>query len=145
MGFRSSTCFLALTAFILGSCAFGCMSFRVLRTVEGRDIVCPEGTFQAGKTTMTDVLSLLGAPDKLTELEGKNMLVYEKMVNHQNTLSIGVPIYDIRGPSLDLSAYGTLVRYDTLALFFTPDGILQDMVFEKGSSRPYLQTLFTEQ
>lgn len=145
MAFRSSTFFLAMTAFLLGSFALGCMSFRVLKMVEGREVVCPEGKFQAGKTTMKDVLSLLGALDKLTELEGKNMLVYERMVNHQNTLSIGIPIFDIRGPGADFSAYGTLARYDTLAFFFTPDGILQHMVFEKGSSRPYLGTLFTEQ
>jgi hypothetical protein len=77
-------------------------------------------------------------------LEGKDLLLYERLVLQENGLSLSISVADIWGAGLDFAAYGTLVCYDTLALFFTPDGVLQDMVFEKGSNRPYLRTLFTE-
>jgi hypothetical protein len=114
----------------------GCVSFRFVRGVEGREVVSPGNELQVGKTTIGEVLLLLGAPDKLAELEGKDLLLYERLVLQENA--------DIWGASIDLSAYGTLIRYDTLAFFFTPEGVLQDMVFEKGSNHPYLRTLFTE-
>ena len=44
-----------------------------------------------------------------------------------------------------MSGYGTLVRYDRLWLLFTPDRILRQMMFEKGSSHPYLKTLFMQE
>lgn len=122
----------------------GCVSFRFVRGVEGREVVPPGNELQVGKTTLGEVLLLLGAPDKLAELEGKDLLLYERLVLQENGLSLGIPVANIWGASIDISAYGTLIRYDTLAFFFTPEGVLQDMVFEKSSNRPYLRTLFTE-
>ncbi len=137
-------CLALIMLLISGALLFGCVSFQFFRGVEGREVVPPGNEVQVGKTTLCDVLLLLGAPDKVAGLEGKDLLLYERVVLHKNRLSLGVPVVDIWGAGLDFSAYGTLVCYDTLALFFTPDGVLQDMVFEKGSNRPYLRTLFTE-
>jgi hypothetical protein len=49
----------------------------------------------------------------------------------------------IRG-NLSMAAYGTLVRYDSLALFFNTEDILSHKTFEQGSSHPYLKTLFSD-
>jgi hypothetical protein len=43
-----------------------------------------------------------------------------------------------------MAAYGTLVRYDSLALFFNTEDILSHKTFEQGSSHPYLKTLFSD-
>lgn len=144
MGFRSSIVIL-VTVLVLGHLVSGCVSFRCLRRVEGQEIAPPSKMFQLGRTTLEDVLSLLGAPDNLLELKGKDLLIYERTVYRQNTFSLGIPFFDILWPSVDLAAYGTLVRYDRLVLFFTPDGVLQDVVFEKGSNRSYMKALFADE
>ena len=144
MGFRSSI-FILVTVLVLGHLVSGCVSFRCLRRVEGQVIVPPSKKLQLGRTTLEDALSLLGAPDNLLELKGKDLLIYERTVYRQNTFSLGIPVFDILWPSVDLAAYGTLVRYDRLVLFFTPDGVLQNVVFEKGSNRPYMKALFADE
>ena len=147
MDIRFKALLLAMTALAVGSFSFGCLSFRVLKMVEGHEVPDPGEEFQAGKTTMGDVLSQFGAPDKLAELGGKDMLLYQRMVNRSNTLSLGIPVLESTPVlfNVDVSAYGGLVRYDTFVFFFTSDGVLQDMVFEKGSSRPYLKAFFSDE
>jgi len=44
--------------------------------------------------------------------------------------------------SLNLSSYGRLWRYDSLALFFSPDWVLIRSVYVKGSDEPFLKTLY---
>lgn len=78
----------------------------------------------------------------LVELEGRDLLIYQRAVFHHNRLALGIPIFDIWGPSVDFGAYGAQARYNTLALFFTSDRILHQMVFEKEASYPYLKTVF---
>jgi len=134
----------ALLLIVLGALLSGCVSFQSIRIVEGREIADPGDTLEVGRTTLGQVLSLLGAPDKLVELQGKDLLVYERMVLDEKRLSLGIPVADIWGARIDFSSYGTLIRYDTLALFFSPNGVLQDMVLEKGSIQPFLKVLFTE-
>ncbi len=145
MDFRFRTVLVLATLSVSCAVVFGCVSMRFFMGVEGGEVVPPGEQWQAGKTTLEQALLLLGAPDKLTELEGKDLLVYERTLLRENELSFGIPALDILGGQLDLSARGGLARYDTLVLFFTPDGILDDMVFEQGSSAPYLKTLFQEQ
>ncbi|UCH00203.1 MAG: hypothetical protein JSU78_07240 [Deltaproteobacteria bacterium] len=123
----------------------GCVSYRILKSEEGLPVSPPGGKIQVEKTTIGEVLFLLGAPDKLAVLEGKDLLIYQRALYRENGLSVGIPLGEILGPSIDIAAHGGLFRYDTLALFFTPDGILRDIVFEKDSSRPFLKTLWTEQ
>jgi hypothetical protein len=123
----------------------GCISFEMIKGIEGSPVTPPGDNLQVGKTTLEMVLLLRGAPDRLAEMEGKDLLIYEQALYRDNRISVGIPLGDISGPNIDLSAYGTLVRYDTLALFFSPDGILRDIVFEKGSVRPYMKTLFPEE
>ena len=72
------------------------------------------------------------------------MLIYRRSLLAQSGLSFGIPLTDILISSFDISAHGTLVRYDLLLLFFTPDGILTKIVIEKGSQHPYLKTILSD-
>lgn len=122
----------------------GCISYQIIKSVNGWEVKPPDNVLVEEKTTIDEALALLGAPDKLTELNGMDLLLYQRSVFQRNRLSLGIPVADIAGPGADFSAYRALERYDTLALFFAPDGVLKHFVYEKGSSRPYLKTLFTE-
>lgn len=123
----------------------GCVSYRIFKSEEGLAVSPPGDKIQVEKTTMGEVLMLLGAPDRLAVLEGKDLLIYERALYRENGLSVGIPLGEIFGAGIDIGAQGGLFRYDTLALFFTPDGILRDIVFEKDSSRPFLKTLWAEE
>jgi hypothetical protein len=122
---------------IAGRLLGGCVTYQVGRSLEGTDVVAPGDELQVGKTTLEDTLALLGAPTTLVELEGQDLLLYQKTVMRQKRLSVGLPLLDALGTSISFSASGNRVNYDTLALFFTPDGILRQVVFEKGTSQPY--------
>ncbi len=122
----------------------GCISYRFLQQIQGVEIKDPGDCFAPGKTILEDVLPVLGAPTHVMLLEGQDLLIYERSVSHENKISVGIPVFDIAvGGSADFSASGALTRYDTLALFFSPDGVLDHMVYEKGSDLPYFKTLFS--
>ncbi len=130
--------------FIAGNLLTGCVSYRFIRSTEGRSIPDILEECQVGKTTLQEALETLGAPDQVAELEGKDVLIYRRSLSAESGLSFGIPLADILINSLDFSARGRLVRHDLLLLFFTPDGILREMVIEKGSSHPYLKTILSE-
>ncbi len=122
---------------IAGQLLGGCVTYQVARSLEGTDVMAPGDELQVGKTTLEDTLALLGAPTTLVELEGQDLLLYQKTVMRQKRLSVGLPLLDALGTSISFSASRGRVNYDTLALFFTPDGVLRQIVFEKGTSQPY--------
>jgi len=130
--------------FIAGTLVTGCVSYRFIRGTEGRLIPSSSEECQEGKTTLQEALEALGAPDQVAELEGKDVLIYRRSLLAQSGLSFGIPLTDILISSFDISAHGTLVRYDLLLLFFTPDGILTKIVIEKGSQHPYLKTILSD-
>ena len=105
----------------------------------------PDNKLKAGTTTLGEVLSICGAPDKLEVLGGEDLLIYERTLYGNSGLAFGIPFSDFSFINPEISARGRLGRYDTLALFFTPDGILREIVYTKGSSYPYLKTLFEEE
>ena len=122
----------------------GCISYQIARYVEGDEVAARLEKLEVGKTNLGEVLSLLGAPDKVVEMQGQNLMVYERTLAYRNRLKVGIPVLQAARSSFDISASGNLVRYDSLALFFTPDGILINKVFEEGSSLPYMKTLFSD-
>jgi len=122
----------------------GCVSYRVIKAVEGRSVPTIFEEFLVGTTTLQEALQTLGAPDKVAELEGKDVLIYQQSLLSNSGLSFGIPFTDIWGPSFNFSAYGELVRYDLVFLSFTPDGILSEIVSEKGSRYPYLNTILSD-
>lgn len=105
----------------------------------------PDNALKTGKTTLGEVLSIYGAPDSLEELGGEDLLIYERTLYGNSGLAFGIPFGDLSFINPEISARGRLGRYDTLALFFTPDRILREIVYTKGSSYPYLKTLLEEE
>jgi hypothetical protein len=126
-------------------CLSGCLSYQYERRVEGVEIADPGDAYPLGKTTIGDVLLLLGAPQAVHSLDDSDLLVYQRSLYQESGLSLGIPVFDvIAGGSVDISASGALTRYDTLTFWFNSQGTLEDVVFEKASDRPYLKTLFPE-
>jgi hypothetical protein len=132
---------LTLTSLLLG----GCISYQIAKYAEGDEVVAPAGKLEVGETTLGEVLSLLGAPDRVVELEGQNLLVYQRSLAYSNRLRFGIPVISATRSTFDFSTSGNLVRYDSLALFFSPEGILLNKVFEEGSNLPYFKTLFSDE
>jgi hypothetical protein len=122
----------------------GCLSYRVIKAMEGRAVPNTFKEFRVGTTTLQEALESLGAPDQVAELEGRDVLIYRRSLLANSGLSFGIPLTDIWGPSFDFSAYGELVRYDLLFLSFTPEGILSDIASVKGSRYPYFKTIFSD-
>jgi hypothetical protein len=123
----------------------GCLSYQYERRVEGIEINDPIDAYPLGKTTLSEVLLSLGAPDEVYSLDNTDLLVYQRSLIQESGLSLGIPVLDVAmGGSINISATGALTRYDNLILWFNPQGTLEDMVFEKASSRPYLKTLFSK-
>ena len=130
--------------FIVGSLITGCVSYRVIKAVEGRSVPNIFAEFRIGMTTLQEALQTLGAPDQVAELEGKDILIYQQSLLSNSGLSFGIPFTDIWGPSFNFSAYGELVRYDLVFLSFTPEGILSEIASEKGLCYPYLKTMLSD-
>jgi len=136
--------FFVMYSIIVGSLMTGCLSYRVIKAVEGRSVPNTFAEFSVGTTTLQEALQTLGAPDQVAELEGKDVLIYRQSLLTNKGLSFGIPFSEIWGQSFDFSAYGELVRYDMVVLSFTPDGILSEIASEKGSHYPYLKTMLSE-
>jgi hypothetical protein len=122
----------------------GCVTYQISKYVEGDEVVVPQEELEVGKTTLEEALAVLGAPDKVAKVGLENLLVYERTLLYRNRIKVGIPLSQLVRGSFDIAAYGTLVRYDSLALFFNTEGILSHKTFEKGSSHPYLKTLFSD-
>ena len=122
----------------------GCLSYQYERRVEGIEVEDPGAAYPLEKTTIKDVLSSLGAPDEVLSLDNTDLLIYRRSLLQESGLSLGVPVLDVAaGMSAELSASGALARHDTLIFWFSPQGRLQDMVFDKASDKSYLRTLFS--
>jgi hypothetical protein len=121
----------------------GCVTYQIAKYVEGDEVVVPKEELEVGKTTLEEALSILGAPDKVAKVGVENLLVYERELLYRNRIKMGIPLSELIRGNLSVSAYGTLVRYDSLALFFNTEGILSHKTFAEGSSHPYLRTLFS--
>jgi len=140
MGFRSRLGRTLLILLLL-TLAPGCLSYQLVGGVEGGKVAFPSDRLVVGKTTLGEALALLGAPDTVDRATGLDLLIYERAVVRGNRLSLGIPIVDVWRVGFDLSAYGGLVRYDRLVLFFSPEGILLGTAFEEGSKHPYLRVM----
>jgi len=113
--------------FIVGNLLTGCVSYRIIKAVEGRSVSNIFEEFRVGTTTLQEALETLGAPDQVAELEGKDVLIYQRSLLSNSGLSFGIPLTDIWGSSFSFSAHGNLVRHDLLLLLFTPDGTLSEI------------------
>ncbi len=123
----------------------GCVTYQIAKYVEGDEVIVPKEELEVGKTTLEEALSILGAPDKVARVGVENLLVYERELLYRNRIRVGIPLSEVIRGNLSVAAYGTLVRYDSLALFFNTEDILTHKTFAEGSSHPYLRTLFSDQ
>ena len=123
----------------------GCVTYQIAKYVEGDEVVVPQEELVVGKTTLEEALFILGAPDKVAKVGVENLLVYERELLYRNRIRVGIPLSEVIRGNLSAAAYGTLVRYDSLALFFNTEDILTHKTFEEGSSHPFLRTLFSSQ
>ena len=144
MDFRISS-FLVSIIVLLNVLLAGCVTYQISKYVEGDEVVVPKEELVVGKTTLEEALSILGAPDKVARVGLENLLVYERTLLYRNRLKVGIPLSEVIRLNLSMAGYGTLVRYDSLALFFNTEDILTHKTFAEGSSHPYLRTLFSDQ
>ena len=122
-----------------------CVTYQIAKYVEGDEVIVPKEELEVGETTLEEALSILGAPDKVARVGVENLLVYERELLFRNRIRVGIPLSEVIRGNLSAAAYGTLVRYDSLALFFNTEDILTHKTFAEGSSHPYLRTLFSDQ
>ncbi len=118
----------------------GCPSFRIDRVNDGTDVKPLPQEFSVGKTTLTDVLSIYGAPSDVVDLKGQFAIHYQRAFYRGGQLSLSFPLRDVIKVSPSFEAAGNLQRYDEAVFIFTPDGILSKMVHEKGTDRPLWDT-----
>jgi hypothetical protein len=144
MAFRINS-LLVLIIILANVLLSGCVTYQIAKYVEGDVVDVPNEELEVGKTTLEEALSILGAPDKVAKVGVENLLVYERELLYRNRIKVGIPLSEIIRGNLSASAYGTLVRYDSLALFFNTEDILSHKTFAEGSSHPYLRTLFSAQ
>ncbi|MCG6945973.1 MAG: hypothetical protein LJE87_11595 [Deltaproteobacteria bacterium] len=144
MAFRTNS--LLVSIIVLANVLLsGCVTYQISKYVEGDVVNVPNEELEVGKTTLEEALSILGAPDKVAKVGVENLLLYERELLYRNRIKVGIPLSEIIRGNLSASAYGTLVRYDSLALFFNTEDILSHKTFAEGSSYPYLRTLFSAQ
>ena len=122
-----------------------CVTYQIAKYVEGDEVIVPKEELEVGETTLEEALSILGAPDKVAKAGVENLLVYERELLYRNRIRVGIPLSEVIRGNLSAAAYGTLVRYDSLALFFNTEDILTHKTFAEGSSHPFLRTLFSDQ
>jgi hypothetical protein len=143
MDFRINSLFVSMVILINVLLA-GCVTYQISKYVEGDEVVVPKEELVVGKTTLEEALSVLGAPDKVAKVGVENLLVYERALLYRNRIKVGIPVSELIRGNLSMAAYGTLVRYDSLALFFNTESILSHKTFAEGTSHPYFKTLFTD-
>jgi hypothetical protein len=143
MDFRINSLLVSIV-FLVNVLLSGCVTYQISKYVEGDEVIVPKEELVVGKTTLEEALSVLGAPDKVAKVGLQNLLVYERALLYRNRIKVGIPLSQLFRGSLSMAGYGTLVRYDSLALFFDTEGILSHKTFAEGSSHPYLKTLFSD-
>ena len=131
-----------ITAMLIGQVIFGCVSFHIDKINDGVDIPTPPDEFKAGKTSLQEVLIYYGAPAEIVNMKGHFALHYQRTMDRAGHISIGVPLIDVLKAGPTLNARGNLLRHDTVVFVFTPEGLLEDMKYEKGTNRPLWDTFW---
>jgi hypothetical protein len=144
MDYRFSVTVVLVMVFMAGIILQGCISYQFVRQLQGAEVMPPDTMLKAGTTTLDDVLSLYGAPDKLYVLGDEDLLIYQRIIHGNSGFTFGIPFGDLPFINPEISASGGLGRYDSLALFFTSERILREIVYTRGSGYPFLKTLLEE-
>jgi len=131
---------LGVALLLIGATMTGCVSLRFEKGAEGRPLPETTPNLEPGKATLTEVLQLYGAPDRVGELSNGFALTYERNSYRGLSLSLGLPLSETIRTSMDMTAYGNLIRYDTMMFFFTKEGVLLNSVLERESRNPLWKT-----
>ncbi len=142
MACRSDKIIGLLTILLFGLSMGGCVSLQIEKFNNGAEVLPPPHRFIAGKTSLQEVLSLYGAPNEIVPMKELFALYYQKSLYRGADLSIGIPLSDVWLPGPSLESRGNLARYDTAVFVFTPEGLLQDLKYEKGTSAPLWNTFW---
>jgi hypothetical protein len=121
---------------------WGCVSLQIEKFNDGADVPPPPDEFIAGKTSLKEVLSYYGAPTEIVHMKGSFALHYRRTLYRGVDISIGIPLSDVFKPSPKFDSRGNLSRYDTVVFVFTSEGLLKDLKYEKGTSRPLWSTFW---
>ena len=127
---------------LIGHLISGCVSLQIDKINDGADIPPPPDEFKAGRTSLQEVLNCYGAPSEIVNMERHFALHYRRTLDRTGHISIGVPLTDFLKAGPELNARGTLLRHDTVVFVFTPEGLLEDMIYEKGTSHPLWGTFW---
>jgi hypothetical protein len=130
----------ATTLLLLGQILCGCVSFRIEKVNAGADVQPLPQAFVVGKTTLTDVLASYGAPADIVDMKGHFALHYQRAFYRGGNLSLGIPLTDVLRVSPTLHGTGNLQRYDSAVFVFTPEGVLSEMIYQKGTRHPLWNT-----
>jgi len=130
----------AMTLLLLSQILCGCVSFRIEKVNDGAEVQPLPQEFVVGKTTLTEVLVSYGAPTDIVDMRGHFALHYQRAFYRGGNLSVGIPLTDVLRVSPTLDATGNLQRYDSAVFVFTPEGVLSEMTYEKGTSHPLWNT-----
>ncbi|SEM77811.1 hypothetical protein SAMN04489760_14617 [Syntrophus gentianae] len=125
---------------LIGANVTGCISLRLEKGAEGRPLPETALSLAPGKATLIEVLQVYGAPDHVGEISEGFVLAYERNAYRGLSLSVGLPLSDTVRTSADMTAHGSLIRYDTLMFFFTKEGVLNHSLLERGSRSPLWKT-----
>jgi hypothetical protein len=130
----------AMTLLLLSQILYGCISFRIEKVNDGADVRPLPQEFVVGKTTLTEVLVSYGAPAGIVDMRGHIALHYQRAFYRGGQFSAGLPLSEVLRVSPTLDATGNLQRHDSAVFVFTPEGVLSEMTYEKGTSHPLWST-----
>ena len=132
---------LLVLTLILGSS--GC-SVRLLWHEEGRPVLPHDGDLVPGSTDLTRALAILGAPDRVMELEGEDVLVYQQVFSDSRQIALGIPLQSFYASLVKFSGSGEVGTSDYLILFFDSNHLLTRKIYEKNSDAPFMKTLMAK-
>jgi hypothetical protein len=132
----------AMILLLLSAMLYGCLSFRIDMVNNGADVQPLPQEFAVGKTTLTDVLVSYGAPADIVDMRGHYALYYQRAFYRGGQLSLSLPLSDVVKVSPTMDAAGNLWRYDSAVFIFSPEGVLSEMSYEKGTSQPLWNTFW---
>ncbi|MBI4775587.1 MAG: hypothetical protein HY788_15705 [Deltaproteobacteria bacterium] len=132
-----------LVVLVLSVGCSGC-SLRLLWHEDGRAVLPHDEDLAPGSTNLTQALAVLGAPDRVMELNGENVLVYQQSFTDSRQISLGIPLQSFYTSLIKFSGSGEVGTSNYLILFFNSDYLLTRKIYEKNSDAPFLETLMAE-
>lgn len=132
-----------IAVLLLPFCIGSCLSYQILKQIDGPEVVLPRQKLEVGVTSLEDILRQCGAPRKIQSLNQHFALIYQRTVSNNRRLAMSIPFYyTFRGT--DISANGGLSKFDLLILVFTDQGILDHYIYAEDSHNPFFKTLFQD-